>query len=126
MRLEGKTALITGASRNIGREVALTFAREGADLILNTRVSQAELDEVASKCRALGVKTHTVIADVSDSASVSKMVKEGIQAMDKIDILVNNVAVRPHKPILEVTDEEWHNTLAINMRLSVVVFNRSK
>ena len=115
MRLEGKTALITGASRNIGREVALTFAREGADLILNTRVSQAELDEVASKCRALGVKTHTVIADVSDSASVSKMVKEGIQAMDKIDILVNNVAVRPHKPILEVTDEEWHNTLAINM-----------
>ena len=115
MRLEGKTALITGASRNIGREVALTFAREGADLILNTRVSQAELDEVASKCRELGVKTHTVIADVSDSASVSKMVKEGIQAMDKIDILVNNVAVRPHKPILEVTDEEWHNTLAINM-----------
>jgi len=45
MRLEGKTALITGASRNIGREVALTFAREGADLILNTRSSQAELDE---------------------------------------------------------------------------------
>ena len=115
MRLEGKTALITGASRNIGREVALTFAREGADLILNTRVSQAELDEVASKCRELGVKTHTVIADVSDSASVSKMVEEGIQTMGKIDILVNNVAVRPHKPILEVTDEEWHNTLAINM-----------
>ena len=115
MRLEGKTALITGASRNIGREVALTFAREGADLILNTRVSQAELDEVASKCRELGVKTHPMIADVSDSASVSKMVKEGIQAMGKIDILVNNVAVRPHKPILEVTDEEWHNTLAINM-----------
>ncbi|MEC9237092.1 MAG: SDR family NAD(P)-dependent oxidoreductase, partial [Chloroflexota bacterium] len=47
MRLEGKTALITGASRNIGREVALTFAREGADLILNTRASQSELDEVA-------------------------------------------------------------------------------
>ena len=115
MRLEGKTALITGASRYIGREVALTFAREGADLILNTRASQAELDEVASKCREMGVKTHTVIADVSDSASVSKMVKEGIQAMGKIDILVNNVAVRPHKPILEVTDEEWHNTLAINM-----------
>ena len=65
MRLEGKTALITGASRNIGREVALTFAREGADLILNTRASQSELDEVAGKCRELGVKTHTVLADVS-------------------------------------------------------------
>ena len=115
MRLEGKTALITGASRNIGREIALTFAREGADLVLNTRSSQAELDEVAGKCRELGVKTHTVIADVSDSASVSKMVEEGIQVLGKIDILVNNVAVRPHKPILEVTDEEWHTTLGINM-----------
>ena len=115
MRLEGKTALITGASRNIGREVALTFAREGADLILNTRSSQSELDEVAGKCRELGVKTHTVLADVSDSASVSKMVAEGIQALGKVDILVNNVAARPHKPILEVTDEEWHDTLAINM-----------
>ena len=115
MRLDGKTALITGASRNIGREIALTFAREGADLVLNTRASQAELDEVAGKCRELGVKTHTVIADVSDSASVSNMVEEGIEALGKIDILVNNVAVRPHKPILEITDEEWHSTLGINM-----------
>ena len=115
MRLEGKTALITGASRNIGREIALTFAREGADLVLNTRASHAELDEVAGKCRELGVKTQTVIADVSNSASVSKMVEEGIEALGKIDILVNNVAVRPHKPILEITDEEWHNTLGINM-----------
>ncbi|PKB71304.1 MAG: hypothetical protein BZY87_06285 [SAR202 cluster bacterium Io17-Chloro-G6] len=115
MRLEGKTALITGASRNIGREVALTFAREGAGLILNTRSSQAELDEVAGKCRELGVKTHTAIADVSDAASVYKMVEDGIQALGKIDILVSNVAIRPHKPILEVTDEEWHTTLGVNL-----------
>jgi 3-oxoacyl-[acyl-carrier protein] reductase len=115
MRLEGKTALITGASRNIGREIALTFAREGADLVLNTRTSQAELDEVAGKCRELGVKTHTVIADVSDSASVKKMVADGIEALGKIDILVNNVAIRPHKPILKVTDEEWHHTLGVNL-----------
>ena len=56
MRLEGRTALITGASRNIGREVALTFAREGADLILNTRSSSAELEEVAKECRSYEVK----------------------------------------------------------------------
>ena len=106
MRLEGKTALITGASRNIGREIALTFAREGADLILNTRINQTDLDEVTSECREMGVKTHSILADVSDSASVTKMVKDSIKAMGKIDILVNNVAIRPHKPILEVTDEE--------------------
>ncbi len=115
MRLEGKTALITGASRNIGREIALTFAREGADLVLNTRTSQAELNEVAGKCRELGVKTHTLIADVSDSASVKKMVADSIEALGNIDILVNNVAIRPHKPILEVTDEEWHHTLGVNL-----------
>ncbi len=119
MRLEGKTALITGASRNIGREIALTFAREGADLILNTRTSQAELDEVDGKCRELGVKTHTAMADVSDAASVYKMVEDGIQALGKIDILVNNVAIRPHKPILEVTDEEWHTTLGVNLHAAV-------
>ncbi|MCH8281037.1 MAG: SDR family oxidoreductase [Chloroflexi bacterium] len=115
MRLENKTALITGASRNIGREVALTFAREGADLLLNTRSSQQELEEVAAQCRELGVKTHTVIGDVSDSARVSAMVAEGIQVLGKIDILVSNVAVRPHKPILEVSDEEWHQVMGINL-----------
>ena len=115
MRLEGKTALITGASRNIGREVALTFAREGADLILNTKSSRAELEEVAGKCRELGVSTHTAIADVSEADSVYKMVEDGIQALGKIDILVSNVAIRPHKPILEVTDEEWHTTLGVNL-----------
>ena len=66
MRLQNKTALITGASRNIGAEVARTFAREGADLILNTRQSAGELEAVAAQCRELGVRTHTVIGDVSD------------------------------------------------------------
>ena len=66
MRLEGKTALITGASRNIGRQIALTFAREGADLVLNTRQSRPELEEVAGRCRELGVNTHLAMGDVSD------------------------------------------------------------
>ena len=122
MRLEGKTALITGASRNIGREVALTFAREGADLVLNTRSSQAELEEVAGMCRELGVKTHTAIADVSDATSVKRMVEEGIKELGKIDILVSNVAIRPHKPILEVSDEEWHTTLGVNLHSAFYLF----
>jgi len=115
VRLENKTALITGASRNIGKEIALTFAREGADVILNTRTSEQELEAVAAECRELGVKTHTVLGDVSDSARVSAMVNEGIEALGKIDILVSNVAIRPHRPILEVTDEEWHQVLGVNL-----------
>jgi NAD(P)-dependent dehydrogenase (short-subunit alcohol dehydrogenase family) len=115
VRLENKTALITGASRNIGKEIALTFAREGADVILNTRSSEQELEAVAAQCRELGVKAHTVLGDVSDSARVSAMVNEGIEALGKIDILVSNVAIRPHRPILEVTDEEWHQVLGVNL-----------
>ena len=115
MRLEGKTALITGASRNIGRQIALTFAREGADLVLNTRSSQEELESVAAQCRELGVNTHTVLGDVSDPERVSQMVQEGIDALGKIDVLVNNVAIRPHRPVLEVSNEEWHHVFATNL-----------
>jgi 3-oxoacyl-[acyl-carrier protein] reductase len=115
MRLEGKTALITGASRNIGKEIALTFAREGADLALNTRSNQEELEAVAAQCRELGVKTHTVLGDVSDPEQVQEMVQEGTEALGKIDILVSNAAIRPHKPILEVSNEEWQQVLGINL-----------
>ncbi len=115
MRLENKTAMITGASRNIGREIALTFAREGADLVLNTRSSAEELEGVAGQCREFGVRTHTVMGDVADSARASAMVEEGIDALGKIDVLVSNVAIRPHRPILEITDDEWHTVMGVNL-----------
>ena len=84
MRLEGKTALITGASRNIGKATALAFAREGADLILNTRTQQEELDAVAAKCGALGVRTQTILADVADADQVFAMVEQGLDTFGKI------------------------------------------
>ena len=115
MRLEGKAALITGASRNIGREIALTFAREGADLVLNTRQSAKELDEVAAQCRELGVRTMTAVGDVGDAESVRGLVAEGIDQLGKIDVLVSNVAIRPHKPITEVSDEEWLQVMNTNL-----------
>ena len=115
MRLENKTAMITGASRNIGAEIARTFAREGANLILNTRQSAEELEAVAAECRELGVQTHTVIGDVADPDRVADMVAEGIDALGTVDVLVSNVAVRPHKPILEVTVEEWQSVMATNL-----------
>ena len=115
MRLQNKTALITGASRNIGAEVAYTFAREGANLILNTRQSAEELAAVAARCRELGAKTHLVIGDVADPDRVSDMVAEGIVALGTVDVLVSNVAVRPHKPILEVSVQEWQDVMGTNL-----------
>ena len=115
MRLEGKTALITGASRNIGREIALTFAREGADLVLNTRQSAKELDDVAAQCRELGARTMTAVCDVGDSASVREMVEQGISELGTIDVLVSNVAIRPHRPTADVSDDEWLNVMNTNL-----------
>lgn len=115
MRLANKTALITGASRNIGAEVARTFAREGANLILNTRQSAAELEAVAAQCREQGVRTHTVIGDVADPDRVAAMVAEGVDALGNVDVLVSNVAVRPHKPLLEVSVAEWQDVIGTNL-----------
>ena len=118
MRLAGKTALITGASRNIGKETALTFAREGANLVLSSLQSQQELDEVAAECRELGAKTHTTVADIADSAQCQRLVAEGLDALGQIDVLVSNAAIRPHHPLLSVTDEDWHRVFGINLHSS--------
>lgn len=118
MRLAGKTALITGASRNIGRETALTFAREGADLALSALNSREELEEVASECRELGVKTFTGLADVAEAADCRRLVEEGLAALGKIDVLVSNAAIRPHHPLLSVSDEDWHRVFGINLHSS--------
>jgi len=115
LRLQGKTALITGASRNIGRETALTFAREGADLALSSLQSPQELEEVAAECRELGVRTFTATADISDGDQCRGLVGDALEALGKIDVLVSNAAIRPHHPLLTVTDEDWHRVFAINL-----------
>lgn len=115
MRLQGKTALITGASRNIGKAIALAFAREGANLVLNTRANQEELSAVAAACEGLGVRTLPVLADVAQAEQVGRMVEQGLQHFGAIDILVSNAAIRPHKPITDTTIEEWHQVMGVDL-----------
>ena len=114
-RLRGKTALVTGASRNIGRAIALAFAAEGADLLLNTRANEAELHAVAAECRKAGVRVATALADVADAAAVDAMVKGGLAELGAIDVLVCNAAIRPHKALAETSIEEWHHVLGVNL-----------
>ena len=115
MRLEGKTALITGASRNIGREMAITFAREGANLALSSLQSPEELEEVAAECRELGAKTYAATADIADGDQCRRLVADSEDALGKLDVLVSNAAIRPHHPLLTVTDEDWHRVFGINL-----------
>src|SRR2546425_1277496 len=115
MRLKGKTALITGASRNIGRAIALAFAAEGADLALNTRVNREELEAVAAECRKAGVRALPLLADIADAAAVAAMVAQALTELGAIDVLVCNAAVRPHKALTETSLDDSHRVLAVNL-----------
>ena len=106
-KLDGKVALVTGSGRNIGRATILKMAAEGANVVVNARSNQAEADAVAEEARAMGVKAMAILADVSNKEQVDSMVSMAIAEFGKIDILVNNAAIRPHKPFLEVTLEDW-------------------
>ena len=114
-KLQGRTALITGSSRNIGRTIAATFAREGANLVLNTRANSEELEDAAAECRSYGIEVVTCLADVSQPEEASRLVQEALERMGQIDILVHNAAIRPHRPIVEVPLEEWRQVMAVNL-----------
>ena len=115
MRLQGKSALITGASRNIGRAIALAFAAEGADLVLNTRVNGDELDAVVADCRKAGVRVVPALGDIGDAAVVDSIVAQGLAELGGIDVVVCNAAIRPHKPITETSLEDWHRVIAVDL-----------
>lgn len=115
MKLEGRTALITGASRNIGRAIALAFAAEGADVAVNTRANGDELEAVAAECRKAGVRALPVLGDIADAAVVDAMVAKTQAALGPIDVLVCNAAIRPHKGITDTSLEDWHRVLAVNL-----------
>jgi len=114
-KLQGRAALIAGASRNIGRAIALAFAAEGADLVLNTRVNLEELDAVAAECRKAGVRVVTALGDVGDPAVCQAMVERGLAELGAIDVLVCNAAIRPHKSVTDTSLEEWHKVLGVNL-----------
>jgi NAD(P)-dependent dehydrogenase (short-subunit alcohol dehydrogenase family) len=115
VRLGGRTALITGASRNIGRAIALAFAAEGANLLLNTRVNGEELEGVAGECRKAGVRVVTALADIAAAEAVESMVARGLAELGAIDVLVCNAAIRPHQALAETSVDDWHRVMAVNL-----------
>lgn len=115
MQLKGKTALIAGAGRNNGKAIALTFAREGADLILVARTMGEALNEVARECEGFGVKVLPLLADVSNQEEVNRIVQLGLDRFGKVDVLVSVVGIRPHKPVWEQDCDEWLRVFAVNL-----------
>ena len=112
-KLDGKVALITGSGRNIGRSTALKLAGEGANIVVNARSNQAEADAVADEVRKLGVQALPVLADVAVKEQVDSMVSMAVSEFGKVDILINNAAIRPHKPFIDVTLEDWEEVRGV-------------
>ncbi len=114
--LSGKSALVTGASRGIGRGIALSLARQGAEVAINYRSSKEEAEEVQGEIEKIGRRSIIVQADVSQKEAVEKMVAEVKKAFGKIDILVNNAGIAIFKPFDQLTEEDWDKTLAVNLK----------
>ena len=114
MRLKHKVAFITGAGRNLGRAIALTFAEEGADIILNDYIEE-NAAAVAKEIEALGRKAFVVPGDVSDSSAVSEMFKKGTDYFGKLDIMINNAGCTQHVDVANMTDADWDRIIRVNL-----------
>jgi glucose 1-dehydrogenase len=115
MKLANRVALVTGASRGIGRGCALEMAREGADVVVNYRSHPEEAETAVAEIRAMGRRAIAYGADVGDRKAVDGMVAAALAEFGRIDILVNNAASSIRKPFLEYTEEECATVLQVAM-----------
>jgi 3-oxoacyl-[acyl-carrier protein] reductase len=124
MRLRDKAAIITGASRGLGRAIALAFAREGADVIVNYADREDAAKEVAVAVEGFGRRAILYRADVSDEAQVRGMAEAAAAGLGRVDILVNNAGITFVKGPLETTEADWDRVMAVNLK-SVFLCSRA-
>jgi len=111
--LQGRVALVTGAARNIGRAIALALADAGAAVVVNARTSKDEADAVVGEIERGGASAMALLADVTDERAVNAMAQAALGRFGRIDILVNNAAVRDVAPIDSIGYEEWRKVTAV-------------
>jgi 3-oxoacyl-[acyl-carrier protein] reductase len=116
MNLEGKAALVTGASRGIGREIALELARQGANVAVNFAGSEAKANEVVDEIKALGRDAFTVKCNVANPDEVSEMVKAAIDRFGRLDIVVNNAGITRDNLLMRMKEQEWDDVINTNLK----------
>ncbi|REK55008.1 MAG: beta-ketoacyl-ACP reductase [Geobacillus sp.] len=121
--LQGKVALVTGASRGIGRAIALELARQGAKIAVNYAGSEAKANEVVGEIKNMGGEAFAIQADVADAQAVEQMVKTVLERFERIDILVNNAGITRDNLLMRMKEEEWDDVININLK---GVFNCTK
>jgi 3-oxoacyl-[acyl-carrier protein] reductase len=113
--LKGKVALVTGATRNIGRSIALSLAAGGASIAVNSRVSRQDGEKIVQEIKTGGGQAETFIADVADAQAVNAMVDGAIKRFGRLDILVVNASVRKQTPFADMDFDEWRRILGITL-----------
>ncbi len=111
-----RTALVTGAGKNIGRACAHVLAEDGFNVAINGSSDRAACDRVAAECEKLGAKALVVMGDVGRLDECKRIVAEVTKGLGPIDALLNNAALRPSKPFLETTEEEWERVLSVDLQ----------
>ena len=113
--LNGKTAIVTGAGRNIGRAIALALSDAGASVAVVVRSNKAEADAVVKEVESKGGKALAILADISDEKAVQAMADATLKQFGRIDILVNNASLRREKDIADMTYAEWREVLDVTL-----------
>jgi glucose 1-dehydrogenase len=116
MRFRDKVALVTGAGSGIGKAIAVRFASEGANVVVNYHAGGKHngavvVDEIVGK----GGKAIAIAAEVNERAEVERMVRETVEKLGRLDILVNNAGIEIKRPFLEVTDDDWNKVISVNL-----------
>jgi len=114
-RLNGKTALVTGASRGIGRAIAIALAREGANVAVNYQNNEAKAQEVVAEIAKLGGTAMLIQADIANASEARSMVKKVIDQWGQLDILVNNAGITRDKSLRKLDDESWVKVIQTNL-----------
>ena len=114
-----KTALITGSGQNIGRGIAHHLAAAGFNIIVNGSSDREAAENVASEVRYRGAAAMVAMGDVGDKVAAHKIVKAGLEHFGTIDVLINNAAIRPHAPFLEINDDDWQRVIDVDLNAAV-------
>ena len=114
-----KAALITGAGRNIGRAAAIGLAQDGFDVAINGSSDRAAAEAVAGEARAHGVQAIVLMGDVGSREECRRIAAEALAAFGTVDVLVNNAALRPEKPFLEISPEDWTRVMSVDLEAAV-------
>lgn len=119
--LKGRVAIITAAGQNIGKAVALAFAKAGAHVVINGKSDKRKLDAVAAEAKKFGVDVMPVVADATDADAIEKMAQAAAKRFGRIDVAVSTVGIRPFQAFHEISLEDWNHVITTNVTSAFIL-----